>query len=158
MQNGRDAILSTARILPADIDDDGAEERQRAEAELERRLGVVASHAEAPPSDIAVRLLMPVHVCLGQPCEPFVPGIHREAAATLAALEAGSAARGAGSAVALRLAGIYGVGPGGRPEFGYRLFPTTELQLEASGRICALDQEAAATLGIRSVVATAAKR
>jgi hypothetical protein len=144
----RDALLARGDVLPTDTDDDGLTERRRVEAELEGRLALVFEHSEASRHDVVARLLEPIHVCLGEPCAPFVPGIHREAAATIEALEDGTAAPEAVANVALRLVGIYGIGPGGIPEFGYRLYPATDIQMEARGRICSLSPDAAAALGV----------
>ena len=142
-------------------DEEDGENPAAVQADARGRLAAAAGLAATAPATLAGRLREPQDIVFGQPCKPFQVPILMEAAATIESLEAGGeAARDLPSLVG-RLIGCYSVGPilaNGTPEFGFRLYPTDDLRLEAAERLCALAPEVGALLGVVQPDAGLARR
>jgi hypothetical protein len=103
-------------------------------------------------NDLKTRLSEPVHVCLGQPCKPFVPPIHRQAIDMLTRLENNEHIEDEDACdLCSRMIGLYPCGPkdfSKPPEFGWREYPYTAIQMEAAATIIRQHEGAALFLSM----------
>lgn len=123
-----------------------------------QRLDRAALLAISSPDTLVARLRALKTSALDEPCAPFCPQIHLDAAAAIEELEraekTGSMTNEQFLDLSSRLLGFYGIGPAGawhRPGFVFRLYWTNDLGLEAAGRICMLAPDLADLLGVHAV-------